>query len=95
MRRILQKLSCIILTVFMLFPVSLQTVSAAGTLDYTKTQTIYMESQNTGNTDFNIFINKVPAGKSISKSSVKVLSGKSAVSLSTLFKIEDKPDWYS
>ena len=89
MRRILQKLSCIILTIFMLFPVSLQTVSAAGAIDYTQTQTRYMESKNKGNTEFNIFINNVPAGKSISKSSVKVLSGKSAVSLSTLFKSKD------
>ena len=58
--------------------------SASSTIDYSKTKTLYMAGKNKPAPYYMIFISGVPSKNSISKSSIKVTSGKSVIALSDL-----------
>ena len=89
MKRILKKVTCVILTAFIICTITPLAASAAGTIDYPKTQTFYMAGKNKGVPDEIIFVNNVPLKSRILKSSVKVTSGKSVVSLTDVSRFKD------
>lgn len=89
MKRILKKVTCVILTALIICTITPLAASAAGTIDYPKTQTFYMAGKNKGVLDETIFINNVPVKSTILKSSVKVTSGKSVVSLTDVSRFKN------
>ncbi|MDO5781574.1 MAG: hypothetical protein Q4P27_03870 [Eubacteriales bacterium] len=87
MKNIFKKLSCALLAAAMICAITPFTASAATQkVSYPKTLVTYMDSKTNHFGYGSIYVSNVPNKSSISKSSVKIKSGGSVVSLSNLSK---------
>lgn len=86
MKNIFKKLSCALLAAAMICAITPFTASAATTFTAPKTQVSYMGAKSNYSGYGVISLYNVPSKSSISKSSIKVVSGKNVVSLSSFSK---------
>lgn len=85
MKNIFKKLSCALLAAAMICAITPFTASAATGISYKKTQTIYLDSRAANGYGYGgISVNNIPTKQSISKSNIKVVSGKNIVELNSL-----------
>ena len=82
MKKFLKKLSYALLVLFVIFGVMPLAVNAKSGINYDRKKTLYMSGKNETLGVATIFIEGVPNTQNISKSSVKIISGKNIVSLS-------------
>lgn len=88
MKQILKKLSLVLMV--LIFSVSGFSIAAnaENTINYPEVQTFYMAGSKKAPADANIFISGLSNKESISKSSIKLVSGKSAIGLIDFRKIK-------
>lgn len=89
MKKNFKKLSCALLAAVMICVMTPLAASASSTIYYKNNQTLYMAGKNKPAPYSMIFISGVPNETSISKSSIKVVSGKSVIALSDLTTIKN------
>lgn len=86
MKTFLKKISCIILATVMILGTVPMSVSAASGITYDKNVTSYCSGKNDISSSVSIYVGNIPASQTIKKSSVKIVSGKNVVSLSSLYR---------
>lgn len=85
MKNIFRKLSCALLAAAMICAITPFTANAATGINYPKTQTLYKSGKFANSYGYGgISINNIPTKSSISKSNVKIVSGKGIVELDSL-----------
>lgn len=85
MKNIFKKLSCVLLAAVMICTITPFTASAATSkLSYPKTKTIYLAGKNVLSSYGGIEVSNIPSKQSISKSNIKIISGKNVVALDSL-----------